>query len=252
MSYDIATSLSVHRLSAAQVGDIGVIVNGHDPNLCFDLRTGTAKTLGLAAPGAAPTGATNGAGSVDGTCRWRVRWKDSSTNTISLPSADLTATVAANTYRITQPASAPSRTTHWILERTTGAGRVFYPVNVSAAAPDGTAVGTTTFDDTVSDSTLRNRTSYPEYQGQWPVLYRFVWANGPILFAGGGRIHRPTCGVTNADATVTSSDGDFNSDMIGQDFSVDVDTDGATYKIASITSANELELASNYGGTTNT
>lgn len=246
---DLLTGLSAHPPGMAQLGDVVVVMNGHDANKIVDTRTGDDKNLGLAAPTAAPTGASAAGTTLSGLYRWRVRWKDASTGTISLPSAEYTATPAGNDWTITRPGSPDSRATHWILERTTQGGRVFYPVNLTTALPDGTAIATTTFEDEVSDLTLRNRQELPETQGQPPTLFNKVIANGPYLHAFGGRVHEVAIGVTDTDATVTSSAG-FTAAMVGQDLTVVEDGAAKTYKIASFTDTSNIELAEAYSGTT--
>ena len=253
-SYNLATSLSYHRLSGAQLGNSALLINGHDPNLLFDLRAGTTKTLGMVAPGA-PTAAAGSAGNVLGTVSYRCRWSDASTHTVSQGGTALAVLSVSTAQTITKPAStAPSRATHWVIERTTNGGRDYFPINITAANPDGTLLATTTFSDNDSDNTIRNRQRYTNLQGQPPVLYRITWANGTYVFMAGGRVHRPSANyaVTNGATSLTSSTGQFTSDMVGQDFTNDLDTDGVTYRIATFTNSNTLVLASNYAGTSNT
>jgi hypothetical protein len=248
----IDSGRSGYREHFAQVGLVGLYVNGHDANKIVDIRKGTVTTLGIAAPGAAPIGAAQGAGNLAGTYSWRVRWKDSSTGAVSLASAIYTATPAANTWRITAPGSPPARVTHWILERTVAGGSVYYPINVDSTTPDGTPIATTTYDDNLTDGTIRNRNAqgFNNNQGQ-PRRYRFCWSNGAYLFMGGGRVHTPNCSLTNGAAALTSTDGKFTSDMAGQEFvAFDADTDGKTYKLLTYVNANSFTLAENYAGTT--
>ena len=231
----------------AQLGDGVLMSNGHNPNQWLDLRTHSSKVLGLAAPGAAPTKA-DAAGVLTGAYIWRVRWWDQSTQTISLPSAELSDTMAAETPTLTVPGSAPSRCTHWIIERTTAGGRVFYPVNQSSAAPDGTAIGTTTYADSVTDATIRNRQAYPSNQGQ-PTEHAFCFANGAVLFMGGGRLYSGTCSCTSGAAAVSAGTG-FVAAMVGDDLVWDEDSDGIQYRISAFGSASTLTLATNLSGST--
>ena len=249
----IETGRQGYREHFAQIGLVGLYVNGHDPAKIVDLRTGTAKTLGIPAPGAAPTGATGGAGNLTGTFSWRVRWKDSSTGAISLASALYTASPAGEFWTITRPGSPPSRADYWILERTVDGGATYYPVNVDGSNPHGTAVATTTYNDNVTDSTLRNRNAQglTNNQGQ-PGRFRFCWANGNFFFGAGGRVHTPNCSLTNGAATLTSTDGDFTRDMVGEFVAFDGDTDGKTYRISAYTSADQVTIGENYAGTTKT
>lgn len=240
-----------HKHDFAQLGDVGYIVNGHDSNQVYNLRTGAVYALGMAAPAAAsPVNSTAG-GSLTGTFKYRIRWRDATIPTMSLPGPEFTVTAAAIANTINQPGSPPSRATHWVIERTTNNGATFFPLNLDSDNPDGTAIGTTTYADNaaVTDITLAERKIILKNQGQ-PRKCRWVAVNGAIAFMGGARIHRPTCTVTNASANVSSSDGDFTSDMVGEDFAVAGDTDGVTYKILTYTNANAIVLASTYAGTT--
>lgn len=254
MPTNLATGLSAHPISVAQLGDVGLIVNGHDPNKVFDLRAGTLRDLGIAAPSGGPFTATPGAaGNVNGTVRYRIRWYDSITQTMSLPSAEVTVSTSSLQVTIDKTAmTAPaSRVTHWIVERTQADGSVFYPLNRTSSLPNGTAIGTATFVDNEVDSTISERDAFTENQGR-PNPFPIVFANGAYLHGIGGRIHRPTCSCSNGSPNVSSADGDFTQDMVGENFSFDEDTDGVTYVISSVTNANNLVLASNYAGATKT
>jgi hypothetical protein len=242
---------TAHRVHFAQVNDVVVAVNGHDANQVYWTRTATAATLGMAQPGAAPGASASGAGNVTGAVQYRVRWVDELRGgTMSLPSASVSVTVTDNTVAVTQPASPPSRATHWIVERTTNGGSVFFPVNRDSAAPYGTAISTTSYNDTVADGTLRNRIAIDSRQGM-PNPYRFAFSNAGRIFLGGGRVHRASASLTNSNTAVSSGSG-FNSYMIGQDLAATTDTDGKTYKISAVGGATALTLASAYTGTTAT
>lgn len=240
----------VHRYHFAQVNDVVVMTNGHDDNKCFYTRTGTGGILGMAAPTAAPTSTTGGAGNVLGDVQYRVRWLDDvGGNTISNASASLAVTgLTGSQITVTRPGSPPARATFWIAERTLNSGRVYYPLNRTATTPNGTAIATTTFIDNISDSTLRQRTSISDRKGI-PSPFRFCFSNKQRIFMGGGRVYTTTATLTNGSAAVTLGTG-FNSYMVGQDLSVPGDTDGVTYKIAVFGSSSTLTLASNYAGTT--
>lgn len=250
-SYNLATGLSAHPPSMAQVGDVGLICNGLDANQCLDLRTGQLKTFGIAKPGSGTTATPGAAGNVDGDVAYRIRWKDASTGAISLPSNAVSASPSDQKVTINKGsvAAPDSRVTHWIVERTTDGGEHYHRVNVDESNPDGTAIGTGTYVDDVADSTLRNRTIYPENQAQ-PDRYPLCVANDRRFFMFGSTKHRPSCSVTNGSAAVSSSDGGFNSSLVGKDLAFDEDTDGKTYKIASVTDADSLTLAENYAGVT--
>lgn len=250
-SYNLTTGLSAHPPQVAQVGDVAVVANGHDATQILDLRTGQLKTLGLAAPGAGTTATAGAAGNVNGAVAYRVRWADQSTGTIGLPSAAITPAAPVNkqvTINITA-LTPPARATHWIVERTTDGGTLYYRLNVSSAALYGTAVATKTYVDDIADSTALQNTSYPETQGT-PDRFPICFENDGRVFMGGAVKHQATCSCNNADTAVTSSDGKFHAGMIGQDFVFDDDTDGVTYKISAVGTANALTLATAYAGTT--
>ena len=122
-SYNLKTGLSDHPPTMAQVGDVGVIGNGHDANQTLDLRTGQCKVFGIAAPGAGTTATPGVAGSVDGAVSYRIRWRDASTGAMSLPSAAITASPSSQKVTIDKSAvtGVPARASHWIVERTTDA-----------------------------------------------------------------------------------------------------------------------------------
>ena len=253
-----ATRNGLHRESYAQVGETVVVCNGHDPNMIFTTRMAAAgaglagawRILGIIAPAAAPTCAAAAATGPIGNFLYRVRWKDAITQTISLPSPVSAVMIGTGVgVTVTRPSIAATpalRATHWILERTEDGGAVYYPVNVTLAAPDGTLIATTTFDDTVMDNMLRMRQGYPENQGQ-PSRYRFCFSNQGRAFVGGGRVHRFTATMVNGDATVVGTG--FASDMVGQDFTIDGDVTGVAYRVLTYTSAISLELDSNWVGT---
>ena len=249
MAVSLATGRSTtHRGHFAQLGGVGVIFNGHDANKILDLRTFNLRDLGFAAPGVPASAADQGAGNVNGTVSYRCRWADAKTGTVSLAGTALSHTTASQTVRVTYPGSAPSRATHWILERTTDGGATYYPVNTSSSSPYGTLIATTTYDDSVTDSTLRQGIAYHNNQGA-PRRYRWCFTHGKVIFAGGGRIHQFQCTTTSADPNITSGSG-FNSGMIGQDFQVDGDVDGVSYEVLSVGGATALVLTTNYGGIT--
>lgn len=250
MSVNLITGLSDHPASVAQLGASALIANGHDASKILDLRTLSVRDF-FSAP-VAPTGAANGAGILNATYTWRVRWVDASTGAVSLPSAIYSATPANQTWRITQPAGAPTRATHWIVERNTNGGLLYYPVNVSSAAPNGTAIATGTVDDNTPDSTLNqlNVLAFPDTQGN-PRRFPVVFSNGNFLHQLGVAIHQMSASLANGANAITSADGDFTADMVGKDFSFDADTDGVTYKITGYTNANAISIAPvTYAGVT--
>jgi len=237
-----------YREHFAQVGDVGVFGNGHDKWKVFQLRTGNVYDLGIAAPGALGGVSSGGAGNVKGAVRYRGRWYDQYTNTMSLPGTETSFAATGNSVNITQPGSAPGRATHFIVERTTAGGSSFFPVNRSFDSPNGTALGSTCADN-LADNLLRNRALLNENQGI-PKNYRFCEGHGGFLWLGGGRKHRVPVQLTASNAAVSAVAGGFNQDMVGQDLAADGDTDGKSYRILSVSDSNNLTLAANYAGST--
>lgn len=240
-----------HRFHFGQVNNLVVCTNGHDATQVYEVRTGTARALGLAAPGA-PTLATSGTG-LTGTYQVRVRWLNQyADSAMSLGGTAASITLANQGIQITQPSSPPATATNWIAERTINGGSIFYPVNTSSSAPYGTAIGTTVITDNTSDTVLVNAKAFSQTQGV-PLPYRFCFSNGRRIFQGGGRIHTVTALMTNSSTAVSLGSG-FTSYMAtqGQDLAVPGDTDGKTYKISAVGSASTLTLATAYAGTTAT
>ncbi len=245
-----------HRHSFAQLRDLGLIVNGHDPNYVYNTRNGVAHALGMTAPAAPSVNIASGT-TLTGTFGYRVRWYDALANTFSLPSGTTSVSPSAKDPVITQPASPPSRATHWIVERTTNGGSTYFPVNRPPTTADanntvnGTPIATTSYTDTKADATIEERKVILSVQGV-PKPVKWAFANGSVLFLGGGRVHRPTCTVTNASANVSSADGGFTADMVGEQFAVAGDVDGKAYEILTFTDANNIVLSAVYTGTTGT
>jgi hypothetical protein len=248
--YNVLTGrTAAHRDSFLQVGDSVLILNGHDANKLLDMRKGTAGDCGLSIC-AAPAVADGAAGVVTGSVRYRCRWVDQSNGAMSAPGAETAHTTTDKTITVTKPTGTPpARATHWIVERTTDGGRVFWPVNRSSAAPYGAALSDATVSDNVSDSTLRNRQGLSDNQGVLPVAARFGWASRRRGFVWGRRTHVVTATVTNGNTAVTGGSG-FTTAMVGQDLAVVGDVDGKTYRVAAYVSASALTLAENYAGTT--
>src|SRR4026207_2322140 len=90
------------------------LFNGYDPNQFYWMPQGTFKPLGITVPAAAPTPSSQAAGGLTGVFRYRARWVDSATNTVSLPSAELSVTSTAQKNTIARPSSAgiAARITH--------------------------------------------------------------------------------------------------------------------------------------------
>lgn len=245
-------SYAGYREHFAVVGDNVIITNGHENNKIYSLANDSFQDCGITAPTTANFDTTevtnNGAGVVNGTVRYRIRWKDSNTGTLSLGSASVEHTPVNNTVRLTLADSAHARATHWIIERTLSNGTVYYAVNVDSDNPHGTLVGTTTYDDNLSDETLGARHAYNENQG---VLapYKWCFVNQGRVFFGGRKVHTVSADMTNGSASVSSGTG-FNSNQVDYQLRVPGDADGAVYKVQSVGGATALTLASNYAGTT--
>lgn len=237
-----------HKASFAQLMDTEVCSNGYNPVSIINLRNATGPVAGITAPGA-PTSGFSGTG-LTGTYLYRVRWYDSLTGTMSLPGTSLSVSPVNQGVQLTQPAGAPSRATHWIIERTTDGGAIFYPLNRVYATPSGTALAST-YTDTTTDTTLAFRDTINLTQGV-PLPMSFLFANMGRIFGGGAARHYATCVVTNGNATVTSADGQFIADNVGKDFSVQSATSAKTYKVATFTNANSIDLSEVYAGPTTT
>lgn len=237
-----------HRESFAQFGDIVVMSNGHDAMQCRNLRNNTTFDYGMAAPAAPTAGASPGAGSVLGVILYRARWYDDSTQTYSLPSATLEVTADSIQVLINRPGSVPSRATHWILERTSNGGDVFYPVQTLAVA-------STTATDNESDADLEEFEALviDENQAQPEFIPRVVFSNQGILHGVGGRIHRVNAALVNGSGTVSSgSEFTQQMDTEEQDLTVPADADGQVYKVTGYTSASQISITPSYAGANGT
>jgi hypothetical protein len=107
----------------------------------------TLRRAGLATPGAAPTGADQGAGTLSGTRYYRVRYVVYSGALPVLrsePSATLTFTPSGggSAVRVTKPATISEGETHWELEESIDNANFYRIATI--------AVGTTTYDDTTA------------------------------------------------------------------------------------------------------
>jgi hypothetical protein len=237
-----------HRESIAQLADLLVIINGHDANKVYDLRSAATYDMGLATP-AAPACTPGAAGNVTGDVRYRVRWVDATTGSMSLPGAETTAAPVDQVVSVGIPSSPPARATHWIVERTTDGGRIFYPVNRNYAAPNGTAKTVTSVADNELDGTIRNRESITENQAPLPVGPSTIFPNAGRLFAVSREMHTVAATLTNGSVNITGGSG-FTQALVGRDLAVVGDVSGKTIKIATIASAATGTLESAYTGTT--
>lgn len=143
------------------------------------------RRTGLAEP-AAPTGANQGVGTLPTTTRYyRVRYVVMSGSTVlrrSEHSDALTFTPSGTglSVRITKPASISESETHWELELSADNSN-FYRIA-------RTAVGTTTFDDTQSLTTLAQVGTLSATSGDYEVIpsVRYLTADQDRLIGGGG------------------------------------------------------------------
>lgn len=234
------------------------LFNGYDLNRLFWARNGTAYFMGLPSP-AAPSCATSPGKNPGntGTFNYRVRWVNSTRNVVSLPS-DFTATDqdaadVANLWRVTQPALPANWViTHWIIERTTQSGGVYYPINRDTTNPYGTAIATTYFDDVVTDDDgFTQRLVYPSNQAQ-ARPFVFGCANQGRLFLGGAiSLQLNGVAATNGTKVVTGLAG-MTQQMVGWPISFGYsaqntlkDGDVNRYSIATVTSATAITLDRN-------
>lgn len=243
-----------HRMSWCQVLDTVIGCNGHDPVQALSIREMTLRAAGIAAPAAAPTSAESGAGNVNGSVRYRVRWRENKTGhgTMSLASPELSITPSSKQITVTAPGSPPARATHWVLERTNDGGDVFYPVNRTAALPDGTAIATTTFVDNLADDTINQRTALRNRNSAPPAAMCFCFSHMNRVLGSGRRLHRVEVGVTNGNTAMTCTDNTFKADMVGEDVTFEADVDGKSYRVAAYVGVGQLTLADAYAGTTGT
>ena len=225
----------------AQVRNSVIRCNGIDSNGLYHLEKGNLA-LGMSVP-AAPSVATNGVG-LTGNYRYRVKWHDRITGTYSISSSATSITLTNQGARITQPASPPSRATHWIVERVTASGSVFFPVNVNTTTPYGTVIATTTYDDTLTDQLMRNVTVIPNTQAIPPVM-RYVFAHNNRVFGMGGLVYSATVTTTNGSANVTGSGSNFTTNQEDMFFVIVGSTTGKIYRILSRSSATAITLTEN-------
>lgn len=226
----------------AQVRNTVVVANGIDTNRIYHLEKG-GLDLGMVSP-TAPSLATNGVG-LTGVYRYRVKWHDRITGTMSLSSDETTITLANQGCRITQPASPPSRATHWIVERTTALGSKFFPVNITSSSPYGTAIASGTHDDTTTDGILRQRTLIPNTQARPPVM-RTVFSHNNRVFGLGGIVYQiGTVTTTSGSAAVSGTSTNFTSNLADMFFTVIGSTTGKIYRIQSVTNVLNLTLTEN-------
>ena len=234
----------------AQVKQSVAITTGINNNKLYRiLAGGTLTDLGITMASNTGLTSTPASGANTGTFRYRARWYDSVTKTWSLASDELTVTLSSQKTVISKAGlTAPaSRVTHWILERTTNGGKVFFPVNYTSALPNGTVIATDTFEDTVTDSIIRQRTALRN-SGGIPSPYRYCYAHKNRVWMVGGQLYTITVVLTNGAATCTSA-ALFNSNMAGWYMIVPTDTGNTPLKVLTYNNSSSLTLASNYTGT---
>lgn len=225
----------------AQVRNSVIRCNGNDSNGVYHLEKGDLA-LGMAVP-AAPVVVTNSTG-LTGNYRYRVKWHDRITGTYSISSSTTSITLANQGARITQPASPPSRATHWIVERVTADGSVFFPVNVNTTTPYGTVIATTTYDDALTDQLMREVTVIPNTQAIPPVM-RYVFSHNNRVFGLGGLVYTATVTTTNGSAAITGISSNFTANQVDMFFVINGSTTGKIYRILSRASTTSITLTEN-------
>lgn len=196
--------------------DLVVYCNGVDANQILNLRTQLVYALGLPAPALIPVQGTS-TGTLVGTFLYRVRWQDAKSNTLSLPGPSVSLTLATGTNGIgPDPTDTPpTRATHWILERTSSTGTVFYPVNLDDSTGLGTPIATASIvDNTPDNELLTAQDDIPVVQGV-PPPFQWCALNAGILFAGGNLSLPKLVAFQNGNANISSS-GYFTDAMDGQ------------------------------------
>lgn len=164
----------------------------------------TLRRAGLATP-AAPTAADTGAGSFSGTRYYRVRYAVLSGSTVlrrSEPSAVLTfaPSGAGASARVTKPATISEGETHWELEESIDNAN-FYRIAT-------TAVGTTTYDDSLAMSAVATTGTLSATVGDYTV-------QGSARYLAVDRDRLVMLGNT----TDTSKDSDVTWTVVGSDTS---------------------------------
>lgn len=215
-------------------GDI-FSVNGIDTPWVRDSQWGV-RNWGIAAPPAAPTAASTGAGVVDGTVLYRVTWQNGNTALYGMYSATLTFNATTDTVEVTRPSNAgiDSQVTHWILWRTTdGQATTFYRVAT-------TAIGTSTYSDNNADETIAENETLEEHSPPDP-MFRYVKEFKGLLFLYGSRVESTgTVTVANGSGSVTGTGTQFNASHDGEKFYFT--GDATVYTIDAVTSATAITI----------
>lgn len=205
-------------------------VNGIDKAFVRD-RVNGIRNWGIAAPPAAPTAATIGAGVVDGDVIYRVTWENQNSGNYGLYSADLAFAATTDTVRVTRPSTAgiDAQVTHWILWRTVqGEGTIFYRVA-------SVAIATSTYDDNNADDAISDGETLEEHSPPDP-MFRYLREFKGLFFLYGSRVESTgTVTVANGSGAVTGIGTQFNASHVGEKFYFTGDE--TTYSITAVSAA---------------
>lgn len=225
------------------------LANDFDAVKVWDGVSGTADDAGMAAPAAAPSAPSSGAGSVNvGIHLIRYRYYNTRSLYVSNPSPSVSVTVAsaaALTFTLGTHlvASSDSKCDQIILEATTAGGTTYYRVGTLLNT------GTPNIVYNVADSTLTQNDSVTALHGDFgheqPPLFSNIVSHRGRLFGAGSTSRTRTVGVTSASTTVTGTN--FSTKWAGRRIRFASET--LSYEIA-VATATELTLATAYSGTT--
>lgn len=214
---------------------------------------------GIAAPSTAMGTPSESAGNVTiGVHLIRYRYLDSTSpggSYRSNPSTAVSHTVSSSAKRLTFDIgtsgtdiirSTDSKVDTIQIEATAAGGTEYYVVGTVANG------GVSSFDYNISDTTLTAGDPaiiYDEFGHEQPPLGSVIAECRGYMFIGGAHARTISCGVTNGDATVTSSAA-FSSNWVGRQVRFGSET--TTYTVASVTDSSNLELSVVYAGSTAT
>lgn len=182
----------------------------------YDPHNGKVRRVGLAAPGAAPTAANTGSGSVTGTRFIRVRFIDYVSGVVrrrSEPSASVSFTPSGSgsAVRVTRPTLIGEGETHWEVEVALSADGPWYVRFGVDNGDTAIVVGTTTADDT-TDANAANYADLPtsETVGEFslPGACRYLMTDGNNLLMAGSYKLQNTSRIWNTPALGSADHGD--------------------------------------------
>lgn len=253
MSVTLATIglAGLYPPSMAQVGEKICILTGYDPAYMYYISGNQWSIMNWRIlPGAAAIN-NAAAGLLIGTYRYRLRWKDSVAGTYSLWGPETSVTVNLKTSVITAPVPSGARgATHYIVERTTNGGAVFFPINVDPTTPNGTPIANNFTDNLPDSDSFSFRNTLGQTQGlAREFSYRMCIANNNrLFFAGAVKFLTAGCTATNGSVNVTGCTN-ITTAMVGCSVNFG-DTNGALYLIATYIDATSFTLNKVYAGTT--